>query len=244
MSIPYLNIARAVALKTGQFADAADAAAFETIYTTALATALDGFELPLSELKRLILASEKKIAAVCCRQSNPVLKIGMADKSASLLSGAAIPSIDDDTDEWIGAFDGVYDTTTHQPLTEKPKQAIFRYNRRIAASELRLVPFHYCFDGGFIFHTRSGGAYIGGYGWDYAAQVTAYGASGNSPLAQECEDWWIADCLANAAQEGWFTQEAQGYFQIAQAAAEAAEKGVVPTRFLPDTTASIEEVKN
>lgn len=244
MAIPYLNIARAVMLRTGQLADAATAAAFETLYTSALATALGGMEVPLSELKRLVLASEKRIAGICCRQENPILKMGMADRTVDLASGAALPTLDNDSDEFVGIFGAVHDALTGLPLTEKPIQEITRINRLIASGFLRIAPHHFVFHDQMIFHTRAGGAYIAGYAWDYTAQATAYGASGNSPLSQEVESWWIADCLENAAQEGWFMQEAGIYSQIAANCAREAKEGAIPSAILPDTTASAEPVKN
>lgn len=242
MSIPYLNIARAIALRTGQLGDAATAAAFETLYTSSLSTAIAGMEMPLSELKRLVLASEKKIASICARQKNPVLKAAMGGRTANLSSGAALPTTDDNSKEFIGGFDGFFGPTG-QPLTEKPKETILRNQRRLAEEDSMPQPYQFCLEGRLIFHT-CGAAYATGYVWDYSTQATAYGASGNSPLPQEVESWWIADALANAAQEGWFASEASAYAGIAQGCEQDVRQGTIPQAVLPDSTASAEPVKN
>lgn len=243
MSIPYLNIARAIALRTGQLGDAESAAAFEAVYASALSSAVSGMEIPLSELKRLVLASEKKLASICARQKNPILKAGLAAHTANLASGASLPIVDSNAKEFIGGFDGFFDATDLTPLTEKPKEVIARNLRRIMSNELSMQVYQFCLEGRVLIHTRTN-VYANGYSWDYTTQATAYGASGNSPLAQECEIWWIADALANAAQEGWFSQEAGLYAGIAGGCEQDVRQGAIPQAVLPDSTASAEPVKN
>ena len=244
MAIPYLNIARALALKTGQLADAQTAALFETVYTSALATAVGGMEIPLSEIKRMVLAAEKRVADVCCRQKNPILKQEMYVGSVDLDSGDEIQEPGEADEEWIGTFDGAYDSDDDTPLTEKPKQAIIRMNRRIDASELRLIPHHFALDGRRLYHTRPNGAYVGGYQWSMTERIAAYAASGDSLLNTSCEAWVIAEACSDAAQEGFFVSEAAGYANFAQMCKEDAVRGVIPSNVLPDATASIEPVKN
>lgn len=344
MSIPYLNIARAVAARSGQLADAVTAAAFETVYTSELSTALGGMEMPPSELKRMVLASEKRIASICARQKNPILKGGMRSQSESVTSGRQMPMADASGKEWIGtAVDTIVDDSdaNHHTLTEKPIQDVLRMNRLYTAGFLRIRPYHYALDGQTIHHTRAS-VYCIGCVWDYTTQAAAYalaatapaskaytqanvdttndwititahgfttglrvwavpvstlpspltsstdyylivvdankirfatslanalagtyvnlaspgGASGgtitpkdasgggSSPLAQECENWWIADTLSMAAQEGWFQDEASRYGQIAEMCKQDAIQGVIPAAVLPDTTATTNPVKN
>lgn len=246
MSIAYLNIARAVLLRTGQLKDASDAATFETVYTSALASAVGGVEIPLSELKRMVLSACKRVASACARQSNPVLRQELDGTSASLAHKAAIPTTDSASDAWIGSFTAVRDATTNEPLTEKPKQTILREIRLYGASGtdmLKYRPMHYCFDAGQVLHTRAN-VVITGSKWNDATQASRYDSSQTAPLAQEVETWVIAEVLAQAGQEGWFLQEAGIYAAIAQACAADVAQGAIPARYLPDTTANIEPLKN
>ena len=246
MAIPYLNIARAVLVRTGQLGDATDAAALETLYTGSLVNALEGVEIPLSELKRLVIATEKQVADICCRQKNPILKMAFAASSGEIGTGDAIPVPNDGSadGEWIGTLDGVYDADTDQPLTEKPKQSIIRMNRRVTAGELRLVPFHFAMDGKRFYHTRPEGAYVAGYSWSQIARLAAYAANGDSLLHFSTENWWIAKSCANAAAEGWFVGEAGAYAQIAKDCEAEVKEGAIPSPILPDATAGSEPVKN
>lgn len=242
MSIPYLNIARGVLLRTGQFADAVSASAFETVYTSALAAAAGGLELPLSELKRLVLASEKRIAAMCARSKNPILIGPLYGKTASIAHKGQIPLVDSNSKAFIGDFTNIVDASDNTPLTEKPKQVVLRRVRN-AGSFYKLESYNYCIEGNRLLHTRTN-AIIEGCVWDYTTQDTAYGANGSSPLAQELESMWVADCLANAPQEDWFIQEAGLYAQIVSKCEQDIYNGLIPAPILPDSTASAEPVKN
>lgn len=246
MAIPYLNLARAVLVRTGQLGDAVSAADLETLYTGSLVNALEGVEIPLSELKRLVIATEKQVADICCRQKNPILKQMFSAESVDIESGDAIPVPDDGSadGEWIGTFDGVYDSDDDQPLTEKPKQSIIQMNRRVDAGELRLIPFHFAMDGKRVYHTRPDGAYLAGYSWSQTERLAAYAANGDSLLHVSTENWCIAKACANAASEGWFTTEAGVYAAITRDCEAEVKEGVIPSAILPDATASSEPVKN
>lgn len=243
MAIPYNNIIRAVLVRTNQMTDAIDASALETLYTGSLSSAIGGMDLPASEIKRMILDAEKRVASVCAKQTNPLLWGGMFGRSADIANEGHIPSTDNDSDSWIGAFHTVLDSTTDEPLTEKPKQDILRMNRLVASGFLKVRPMHYCIEGDRIYHTRSGNVYVEGCGWDYTIQASAY-AAGDSPLAQECEGWWIAETLAMAAGEGWYASESASYMNIAAACRDEVRQGIMPTATIPDSTVNVEPVKN
>jgi hypothetical protein len=244
MSILYRNIAFAVALKTNQLADAVSAAAFETVYTAAtLATALAGVEIPLSEFKRMTLASEKRIGEAIAMSSLTNYRSSLYGLTDPILSGAQIPRTDTNGSELLGAFSNFRDQESHTLLTEKPKETIDRMNRLYADGHLRIRPFHYHRADNVLTHTREG-VYAEGCFWSYDTQSAAFDADGSSPLPQACEGWFIADILANASQEGWFVQEAGVYEQIAQKAEEDVKAGMMPAPSILDTTANSEPVKN
>lgn len=229
-------------LRTSQFADAASASAFETVYTTALATAMGGLEIPLSELKRLVLASEKRLAWLSSRSKNPILMGPLYGKTANIAHLGQIPLVNASSKAFIGNFTGVIDASTNEPLEEKPKQTVLRRVRN-ANSFFQLESYYYCIEGLRLLHTRTN-AIMEGCIWDYTDQATAYSASGNSPLAQELESMWIADCLANAPQEGWFIQEGGLYAGIVAKCEQDIANGLIPAAVLPDTTVNAEPVKN
>lgn len=244
MSILYDNVIRAILLRAGQVGDAADAAAFETLFTNAtLANVVGGVEVPLTGLKYGILASEKRIAGLCARSKNPVLRRPLYGKSANIAHLGLIPTTDSATKQWVGELGSVIDSSTNEPLTEKPKQTVLREVRMYSASQLKRRPMHFAWSGdGRVLHTRTN-VCVEGSIWDYATQLAAYPA-GSSPLAQECEVLWIADVLWNAAQEGWFIQESQVYGNIVRSEERRILSGYLPEATLPDTTASPEPVKN
>lgn len=244
MSIPYANIWKAFLAKTNQLADAIDASAFDSVYNAStIVSAHSGMDIPRSEVKRLILAAEKRVASACVRQKNPILWGELFGKSSAISSGISIPNTDDDNDEWLGTFQTVRDGTTGTVLTEKPKQEIERMNRLVASGFLRIRPFHHAIEGKTLFHTRST-AYFEGGAWDRSVQSAAFEINGTSPLAQECEAWWIAESLAMASGENWYVQESTAMASFAKACEADALRGVVPSSILPDSTANEDPVKN
>lgn len=241
MGILYHNIAKAVALRTGQVADSVSASGFETLYAGSLASLLAGFEIPASELQRMVLAAVKNVASVCVSQKNPVFKQHLAAVTGSLADKADIATYSSGTSEWIGAFEGVFDASNHEQLLEKPLQTVRRYIRLIAANEILIPVYHFCFVGRTIRHTRTN-VYLRGYKWDSATQATAYTNNTAVPIIPEAESWVIAEALAMAAQEGWFVQEAGTYQAIADAEKQRVQQGLMPSAALPAPGASLEPV--
>lgn len=182
MSIKYLNIARAVALRSNQLGDAVDAAALEALYTGDLLAALDGMEIPYSALKQQILASEKRIAALAARLKNPALKRGLYGRSANIADKGLMPQTDQNGYQWIGSFDSIIDAATGDELTEKPKQEVRRIKRLKTASIVVTNPLHYAIAGNKLFHTVTN-AYVEGCVWDYATQSTAYDLAPSGPTS-------------------------------------------------------------
>jgi hypothetical protein len=146
-------------------------------------------------------------------------------------------------DVWLGGFHGVNDSTDELPLTEKPLQEVQRCIRLYAAGILKIRPYHYAMHGGKITHTRED-VYLQACSWTESLQSAQYDAAGFSPLAQECEVWWLAEALSMASTEGWFTNEARGYAALAAECAQDAVKGIVPSAIMPDHTVNQDPVKN
>jgi hypothetical protein len=243
MAIPYLNIARAVMLRSNQFGDAVTATALEALFVNTLVNAIAGMEIPLSALKLAILASEKKLAETIGFSTWDIGRAALYARSDNLVSGSVLPTISSGGNEFVGAFSGVFDQSDESPLTEKGKSEIMRLNRLYAAGALRIRPYHFHKAGLKLLHTRDG-AYFEGCAWSYDVQGAAYDADGWSILPQTCETWLVADVLANTAQENWFVTEAGVYAQIASTCAMDVKNGLTPSATLPDTTSSPEPVKN
>ena len=206
--IYYENIKRAILLRSNQIGDASTAAAFEAKFTAALTTAVEGMEVPLTGLKYAILASEKRIAALCGRSKNPVLRRALYGRSANIAHLGLIPTTDNNSKQWVGNFGNVLDATTNEPTTEKPKQTILRHVRMYAAGAgtIKLRPMHFAFVDGRILHTRAN-VYVEGCVWDYAAQVTQYDLAA-APLATltfNAADVSVANNTITEAAHPYFT---------------------------------------
>lgn len=138
-------------------------------------------EVPLTGLKYAILASEKRIAALCGRSKNPILRRPLYGRTANIAHLGQIPTTDNNSKQWVGNFSSVLDATTNEPLTEKPKQTVLRDVRMYSSGTLKIRPMHFCEEDTRILHTRAN-IYLEGCVWDYATQLTAYDLAA-SPLA-------------------------------------------------------------
>ncbi len=243
--ISYINVAKAVALRSGQLKDAIDAATLNTNYEGDLIANMEGVEIPYSALKRDILASEKRIAEIIAQGSNPVYRLALFGRTVDLPDNAQIPTFDQSGNEFIGSLGNIIDSYDDSPLTEQPKQLVM-IRRRNAGEFFRLSCYHYCIENGRVFHTRDS-VFLEGCVWSEDAQSSAYDASDAtslSPLPQHLENFLIADVLANLPQENWFTNESGIYRQIATASEFALRQNMTPTASLPSTTSNTEPVKN
>ncbi len=183
MSIKYLNIAKAVALRSNQLGDAGDAAALEALYSGALATALQGMDIPYSALKQQILASEKRIAGFVATCQNPILRRSLYGRSANIAHKGQIPDTDQNNYQWVGSFGSIIDATTGEEMTEKPKQEVKRILRMLAAGTLTIRPLHFARADSRLFHTGSGSVCLEGCVWDYATQSAAYDLAPSGPAS-------------------------------------------------------------
>lgn len=233
MAIPYQNIIKQVALKSGQIGDRASSAAFNTLFDGAVADLVTGLEIPRAALKMAILASEARIAALVGRQKNPVLRTALYGKTGELISGALLPNFDTKNVRFVGNFGNVLDALDDRPLTEKRKQIVTRRNEN-AGDFFRLESYYFCLEDTRIYHTRQS-VYLEGCVWNRIAQSAAYDdANGVSPLHEELETFFIADVLANLPQEDWFMSEAETYRRIAKDCEAELKQGIAPTATLPE----------
>lgn len=241
--IPYSNIIKQVALKSGQIGDRASASAFNTMFDGAINDLITGLEIPRAALKMAILASEARIAALVAKQKNPVLRTALYGKTGEILSGALLPNFDTNNVRFFGNFGNVLDFDNDHPLSEQPKQVVMR--RIENANEFFILgAYYFCLEDSRIFHTRAA-VYLEGCVWNRAAQLTAYdNANGTSPLHEELETFFIADVLANLPQEDWFVSEAETYRRIADKCETDLMRGVIPNVVLPSSTARAEPIKD
>lgn len=241
MSIPYPNIAKAVALRANQLKDAVDATALDTNFSGGLSANMDGMEVPYTALKLAVLGSEKRIVGLIGRCSLPILRRPLQGVTANIVSGAIVPQLSATNAEFFGTFSGVYDMGNNTPLTEKTKTEVLRRIRNTGGF-YKLDQYIYAWDGLRLFHTRPS-VYLEGVAWSLTAQTTAFDTFGNSPLPAELESFWVADVLANLPQENWFISESQVYLNLAQKGEQQLLQGVVPAITLPNNTAHADPIK-
>ena len=217
--IPYKNIFNSVALRAGLLADGSPAT-IEAAYSVntneaALTAKINSVEVPFSALKQDILAVEKELAELVANSNNSIYKAGLSSRSANLASGDTVPQLDENGKDFIGSITGIFDADTNRPLTETPKQQIYRAVQPESIRGYFTIPvYYYAFDGDTII-TTTPQFYIKGTMWDEIAQNAAFTAIGNSPLPQIMENLWICKVLAGLAQETWFTGEAVFYANMA-----------------------------
>ena len=214
MSIPYQNIAKAVAIRAHQIVGG-NAATREAAYAAAsIEPSMTGTALPYSALKQDILAMEKELAALIGNSSNSLFKIALVGESDAISSGEELPEFDDAGVSFVGSFDAIVDAHNGTPLTEKPKQEVLRRIEN-PGSFFRLPYYGYFFEGTQIFFKCSTSTvYIRGCSWDFAAAEALFDAESESVLPQELEVLWACMVLENLPREGWFINEAEVYSNL------------------------------
>lgn len=230
MSFSYETVAKQIALRAGQLEDAEDADALETQFTGDIADILGGVEVPYTALKQSILAAEKRIAQVIGLSEFSEYRAALDSRSLDLTTGSILPTLDQNEVEFIGKFDGFFDSATDEPLTECTKQEYRRWKRN-AGGAFRLPAYRFHKEGTKFFITTDS-AYWKGCAYDYDAQDAIFEARGNSILPQGCETYLIAETLANLEQEDWFTNESSKYEGIAMACRAEILAGIEPTQKL------------
>jgi len=241
----YHNLAKAILLRAGQMVDGVDADALNTTYSGLLADMAGGVEVPLTALRRDILAVEALVAAMIGQSSNAQLRMAIAGE-AGVSSGDDVPTSADTGGKFVGKFDGLFNDDDDTSLALMEGHVV---DRRIAnkGTFYRIDLNGYYIDGTKVFFQCSGGdAYFRGCVWNQTQAETEYdeaGGTGTSVLPYQCELIVQNKVLANIAQENWFTTEAANYNAMADAAAR--DIGLLPEPAKQDELlATTEENKN
>lgn len=248
MSIPYLNVAKAVALRANQLRGgnaSARVSAYGYSTVSAFTSALDGVDVPYQALKQDILAQEAIIASMIGNSTNPIFRAALAGQSSVLVSSpVSIPAAGVSA-PFVGALDGFYDQGDNTPLTEGDKREIDRFTKN--PGSFWVVPkYQYHVEGRTLYHTRTS-VVAKGCVWDRTVQAAAYDADGSSPLPQEMESLWVARVLANLPQEDWFVAEAGLYSQLAMKYEQELFEGKVAKMTIPsmpETTSRVDPAKD
>lgn len=205
MSIPYTEIKSAVALRSQQLAGS-DQAELETAYT---AFTLDGAEVPESDLKNTILATEKAIAEVIAQNPAHPYRSYLYARTVDLADLDEIPTVSNTDKQIIGVWDAVADGSNNKPLTLQPTQTIEDLNNSFFDDT---DIYAYNINGNFLRITRST-AFLQGCSWDQDTQSTEYDNDGDSPLPPTLTNLWIAGALSNLQQVGWSGADALSYYR-------------------------------
>lgn len=214
MSFRYVDVFRAVALRTNQFVGGAKAAR-ETAYTDIDPTGqTDGIELPPAALKQDILTREREIVQAVGMSDNSTLRSALMAASDPLASSSEIPTVDVDDKPFYGKPDGIYDSSDSRSLTEVSKEKVDNYLD--APSFFQVRPYHFARVGTIIYHTRPN-VFFRGVSWDWDTQSAAYDGKGDSPLHASLEGLLVDLVCANCPQEGWFISESDIYLAAAKA---------------------------
>ena len=198
MAIPYDLIRREVALRSAQI-EGSTQATLEASYTGTWAGSLDGAEVPISSIKEQILNVESEIAHIIASDVSHPYRTYIFGLSSALANLASTPTLDANSDPFIGMFDSCVDGTTGQPLTVQPTETLFDYEDAFFNN---VALYNYCIVGNTIQHTRTT-AKLQGCVWNRTTQDAAYDADGNSPLPPILSNTWISGVMANLGQVGW-----------------------------------------
>lgn len=198
MAIAYNIIRREVALRSAQI-EGTDQATLETAYAGAWAGSLDGAEIPISSIKEQILNIESELAHIIASDVSHPYRTYIFGQSSTLANLADTPTLDENSDPFIGMFDACVDGSTGQPLTVQPTQTLLDYQDAFFDN---VELYNYCIVGNTIQHSRST-AILQGCVWNRTTQDTAYDDDGDSPLPPILANTWIAGVMANLGQVGW-----------------------------------------
>lgn len=236
---PYRQIIFQTVLRSGQL-EGADNATLEASYIGALASVLDGAEVPQSALKDIVLMIESELAHIIASDKQNPYRNELYGRSSNIATKELIPTVSSASKDFIGICDSIMDASNDTPLTEKPIQVIRDAGQTFFNTEL----YHFHLSGQRAEHTRTN-VYFEGCVWDRTTQSTAYDALGDSPLPQPLSNTWVAGICANLAQySGWFQGESNYYLNIYQNGLAMLKNRELGSPSLPDQTATANAVTN
>ena len=193
--IPYLLIKQEIALRSAQLSGTSQG----TLETAYGAFTLDGAEIPDSSFRTQILNIESEIAHIIASDVSHPYRTYIFGESSALANLANTPTLDANSDPFIGMFDACVDGSTGQPLTVQPTQTLLDYENAFFDN---VDLYNYCIVGNTIQHSRST-AILQGCVWNRTTQESDYDGDGNSPLPPILANTWIAGVMANLGQIGW-----------------------------------------
>lgn len=233
MPLPYVNLAKSIALRANQLGDAEDAVDLNTAYRDSdLVDIMDGMEIPYAALREDILVVEAEIATMIGFSSEATLRAALATK-AYVKSGDALPTLDERSRRFLGKPDGLFNVKSGLPLQLMDKQTVLRRMRN-SGSFYKIKHDIYCIEGTIVIYdcgkSRSvcgcscqasacscaaGRAELRGVAWSRSYAESSFDAFKSSVLPIEAGLLFRNMVLANISQENWFTGEAQNYGQLA-----------------------------
>jgi hypothetical protein len=265
MSILYQSLAKAIALRVNQLADAVSSDVFEDEYSSnPLVDIMDGLELPHTALRQAIIDAEAEIVAMIGNSSNVQLRSALQADSPVLVMEADYPvdiPVNSTKGKFFGKFDGLYNAITHLPLQMLEKQVVLRRIRN-AGGFYKLKHDCYFIEGSKVFFacstsktgcscsttasctcTGKSEAYFRGVGWSRNVAESAYDSESKSVLPDQLANLWIALVLASVAQENFFMAQAGWYNNKALQSARAVGLEYVPED-MPDSVNTNTENQN
>lgn len=238
MPIPYLHIARAIALRSNQI-DGGDSADREAAYSGFTVASMDGVEVPYTALKDVIIQTEAELAEMVGYKANSAHRQALAAVSDDLADGDEIPTLDESNKQFVGIFDGVFDSETDDPLDYVPFH-LFTPAKRNYGSFFRTDRFEYSRVGTLVYTSRPS-IYFRGCSWDHNQASGMFDSMGISPLPYALAALWICKGLSILPIENWFVQEAGYYRDLAAAKEDGIIEGTIQMSELPDV---VEKKKN
>lgn len=208
-------------------------AALETTYATATLTASNfrSADWPFSSFRDAILMAVGDFIAAIAHTAEHPERPAFESNTATVLNNAVIPSTNAGSLPIIGAYGAVVDSSDGNILDPYPLAEV----RRIVAETWRLYPLYlYAFNGGRIAHTRPS-VVIRVCTFDRTAQLTAFNAAGNMPLADYHESGVVAQALRHLTSKATLRNavDLAPYTAFAEEALAVVRAGIIATDAKP-----------
>lgn len=234
MATSYNSVIRQAAIRINGIAGTTSAALEAAYITTPLTTTqLDSADFPLSVLKDTCLLVEEKLATAIANTGNHPWRRILQSQTADIAHEAAIPSTDSGSNQIIGIYGSVYDSSDGSVCSEMAMDDI-RIAVRNANSWLVTPVYGFKIDGGRIFHTRTN-VKIDVCTYNRTTRQTAIDTLTNAILLPDAlEEAYVNGTVSLLVRDDAFTQQAQtyrGYFNdalasIAQGLTSVASKSI------------------
>lgn len=238
MATSFQTIIRQAAIRINGIAGATSAL-LETAYTTSplTTTQVDSADFTLSVLKDALLAVESKLATAIANTGNHPWRRILQSQTADIAHEAQIPSTDASSNQIIGIYGAVYDSSDGTPLSEMPMDDI-RIAVRNANSWLLVPVYGYKIDGGRIFHTRTN-VKIDVCTYNRTTQATSIGTLTNNILLPDAlEEAYVSGIVSMLVRDDAFMPQAQIYRSYFREALDSIAAGLtsVSSKSVPSPT--------